>query len=128
MVNRVLVVDDSTTTARQLTKIVDALPDFRVIATAADGTEGLRLYQEHKPELVLMDMVMPVLDGLACLRAIVHLDPAARVVVISSLGEVQRKVDEAMRMGAKAVINKPFDAAQIRSVITKLFEAGAVDA
>ena len=122
MSRKVLVVDDSAVTARQLAKIVEAIPGFTVAAIAANGTDGIKLYERHKPDLVFLDVVMPILNGMECLRAIIQLDTNAKVVVVSSLGDVERKEEEALRLGALSVINKPFEAKKVADVIAELFE------
>jgi two-component system, chemotaxis family, chemotaxis protein CheY len=122
MSRSVLVVDDSAVATRQLVKIVEGLTGFTVVATAVDGTEGIKLYERHKPDLVFLDVVMPVLNGIECLRTIMQITPTARVVVVSSLGAVDRDVEEALRLGARGVINKPFDAKRVADTIAELFE------
>jgi two-component system, chemotaxis family, chemotaxis protein CheY len=122
MSRSVLVVDDSAVTTHQLVKIIEGLAGFTVVATATNGTEGIKLYERHKPDLVFLDVVMPVLDGIECLRTIMQITPTACVVVVSSLGGVDRKVEEALRLGARGVINKPFDAKRVVDTIAELFE------
>jgi len=68
-----------------------------------------------------MDIVMPMMDGIQSLRTLLRLDPSARVVMVSSLGGVGAKVEEAIRLGARAVISKPFESDRIRAVLDGLF-------
>jgi two-component system chemotaxis response regulator CheY len=124
MNRKVLIVDDSLTMGRQLRKIIDTIPGFEVVAQATTGADGIKLHEQHKPDLVLLDLVMPVLDGRACLRAIIQRDSAARVVIISSLGEVGREVEEARRLGACAVVSKPFEPDEVRAVVVRIFAGG----
>jgi len=120
MARRVLIVDDSLTTADQLKRIVEGLNGYTVVGHAKDGIEALALYRSLQPDIVCMDLIMPRMDGLQATRAIVQLDPQARVAVISSMGGVQDKVNEALRMGARTVITKPFHPEQIRQVLESL--------
>jgi two-component system, chemotaxis family, chemotaxis protein CheY len=121
MARKVLVVDDSVAIARQLTKLLTDLGDYEVVAHAKNGAEAVKLFKTVTPDLVLMDIVMPMMDGIQSLRTLLRLDPAARVVMVSSLGGVGAKVEEAIRLGARAVISKPFESDRIRAVLDGLF-------
>jgi two-component system chemotaxis response regulator CheY len=117
---RVLIVDDSLTVARQLRAILEAAGDFEIVGHAKNGIEAVKQYRTDNPDLVLMDIVMPEMDGLQATRAICALDPKAKVVVISSAAGVGDKVTEALRLGARNIISKPFDAETILSVLRAL--------
>lgn len=116
----VLVVDDSDIAAMQLGKVIESLAGFSVIGFASNGAEALKLYQELSPDVVCMDIVMPVLDGLQALRALKQIDKEAKVVIVTSVGARGEKRDEAMRLGAKSIITKPFEASSVRSVLESL--------
>jgi two-component system chemotaxis response regulator CheY len=117
---KVLIVEDSKTTAKQLKLIIDEFPGFEVIATASTGVEGIKLFKQLSPDIVCMDIVMPVMNGLQALRAILQQDSEAKVVVISSVGGVGGKVVEALKFGAKNVLSKPFEPEQIREILEAL--------
>ncbi len=117
---RVLIVDDSALVAKQLAAIVEGSGDFEVVGRAQNGIEGIKQFTALKPDLVLMDLVMPEMDGLQAIRAITSLDKEASIVVISSAGGVGEKVVEALRFGAKSVISKPFDPAKVIDVMKGL--------
>src|SRR6476646_12112599 len=99
--------------------VVDDLPLIRMLARrylepagyrviqATNGTEAVSLYQEHRPAAVLMDLVMPELDGLGALKAIKKADPAARVAMFTSEAEVSQ-VRDALQAGARDYVVKPF--------------------
>jgi DNA-binding NtrC family response regulator len=78
-----------------------------IVDIAEDGVRGEELFREHRPELVLVDLVMPRMDGMELLRRIKELDPDCIVVMITAHGSVERAV-EAMRCGAADFISKPF--------------------
>ena len=103
----VLLCDDSRAlrmlTARQL---ADA--GFEVVAEAGNGVEAVELYKAHAPDLVLLDLVMPHMEGRQALQEIVFHDAAARVVILSSLG-AQRDIEECLRLGAASYLQKPID-------------------
>ncbi len=118
MAHKVLVVDDSIVMARQLTKLLlDA--GYEVVGHANNGVEALKLYAALSPDVVLMDIVMPTMDGIEALRALVKQDPKARVVVISSLGGVGSKVETAFRLGACGIVTKPFESAQVCAALAR---------
>ncbi|MDD9942549.1 MAG: response regulator [Myxococcales bacterium] len=110
---RVLLADDSEIVGRQLAKIVGQSEEFELVGRASNGAEAIRMYAELEPDVVCMDIVMPILDGLKALGAILQSDSAAKVVVVTSLGTVADRVQEALALGAKAVVAKPFDAEQV---------------
>jgi len=116
---RILVVDDSLAAARSLSRLVEASGDHEVLAHAVNGAEAIKYFATEKPDLVLMDIVMPILDGLQALRAILSRDAEARVIMISSVGGVGEKVNEALRQGARAVISKPFEKDEVLSAIAQ---------
>lgn len=120
MATKVLIVDDSLTTARQLRGILEADGGFEVCGHARTGVEAVKMYRLQQPDVVLMDLVMPEMDGLQATRTIVALDPDARIIVISSAAGVGDKVTEALRLGAKNILSKPFDAETVLHVIRKL--------
>lgn len=104
----VLLCDDSRAlrmlTARQLG---DA--GFQVVAEAGNGAEAIEQYKAHGPDVVLLDLVMPQLEGKQALRQILQHDRAAKVVILSSLG-AQEDIEECLRMGAASYLQKPIDA------------------
>ncbi len=120
MGRRVLVVDDSIAIARQLTGLVESFGGYEVVGHAKNGAEAIKMYKTLAPDVVLMDIVMPMMDGIQSLRTLLRLDPEAQVVMISSMGGVGDKVEESLRLGAKSVIAKPFDPDQIRAALDKL--------
>jgi two-component system chemotaxis response regulator CheY len=122
MSRKVLVVDDSISIARQLTKMVEGFGGYEVVGHAKNGAEAVKLFKTLQPDVVLMDIVMPMMDGIQSLRTLMRLDPEAKVVVISSMGGVGQKVEEAIRLGARSVISKPFEEQKVHSVLQRVFE------
>ena len=117
---KVLIVDDSLAVARQLEKIVAGSGDFGVAGHAKNGLEAIKLYQGLRPDIVCMDMNMPGMDGITALRSLMALDSGAKVVMVTSLGGVGEKYAEALKLGARSVISKPFDAEQVLRVLRAL--------
>jgi len=117
---KVLIVDDSISVARQLEKIITDSGEFEMLAHAKNGGEAISLYQARHPEIVCMDMNMPVMDGITALRTLLALDKTAKVVMITSLGGVGDKYTEAMKLGARDVISKPFQPEDVLRILRKL--------
>ena len=104
---RVLVVDDSMFIAKQLGQIFSS-EGFEVAGTAADGAQGVEKYKELSPDLVTMDITMPIMDGVSALEKILEFDKNARVIMVSALGK-EDVVKKSLLMGAKSYIVKPLD-------------------
>ncbi len=122
MMTRVLVVDDSLVVAHQITAVLGAELGYEVVGHAKNGAEALKMYTQTKPDVVIMDLVMPVMDGLQAMRALRSMNKDVRVVVISSIGGVESKATEALRLGARAVISKPIEPDDVRSAIARAME------
>ena len=116
----VLIVDDSIAIARHLEKIINSDEEFEVIGQGRNGAEALKQCQELKPDIVCMDMNMPVMDGLTALRNLLQSTPELDVVMITSLGGVGDKFTEALRRGAKNVISKPFEKDNVLKILKNL--------
>ena len=102
---RVLVVDDSKFMAKALNSVLVAM-DFDVVATAHDGLEALTLYAKHLPDLMLLDITMPNMDGVECLQRAIADFPDARIVMLSAIKDPE-VVDHCLRLGAKGFLEKP---------------------
>ncbi len=103
----VLLVDDSDVARAKLADLCENIPFVRVVATASNGAEAIRYAKQAKPDLVLMDLVMPNIDGMVALRMLCGGVPGIRVAVMSSLGGSKRVAEEAFRFGAIEVLGKP---------------------
>lgn len=103
---RVLVVDDSSLMRRSLSKMLETAPEIKVVGTAANGEEAVELARKLRPDVVTMDVIMPVRDGLSALREIVR-DTNARVIMVSSeTYEGSRQTIEALSIGAVDYVTK----------------------
>ncbi len=117
---RVLIVDDSIAVARQLEKIVNSDEGFEVVGQGRNGAEAIKLCQQEKPDILCMDVNMPVMDGLTALRNLMKLTPDLNVVMVTSLGGVGDKFTEALKLGAKDVLSKPFEKDSVLSMLRRL--------
>ena len=102
----VLIVDDSKLD-REITKDLLKGTSYQIVAEAKDGIEGINLAELHCPDIVILDWVMPILDGMSALRGIKEVCPSARVVVASSLGGWADAAAHAEFRGADGVLAKP---------------------
>ena len=114
---RVLVVDD----AAFMRKVVsDALASggHEVVGEAGNGVEAVQQFQTLSPELTTLDITMPEKDGLTALAEIMAIDPSARVLICSALGQ-ESKVIESIRLGAKDFVVKPFQSERLLEAVGK---------
>jgi len=114
---RILVVDDA---AFMRKMVSDALTEggHDVIGEAGNGNEAVEQYQSLKPEVTTLDITMPEKDGLTALKEIIAIDPAARVIMCSALGQ-ESKVLESIKLGAKDFVVKPFKADRVIAAVGK---------
>ena len=117
MAIRVLVVDDLAFMRGVIRDILERA-GIQVAGEAKDGRSGIREYAATKPDVVLMDITMPVMDGLRALKKIRDLDPGAVVVMCSSLGQ-QEYLIRAVQLGARDFIVKPFSPERVVSAVQK---------
>ena len=117
---KVLVVDDSLSVARQLEKILSDSGEFTCVGHAKNGAEAIKMNHSEDPDIICMDMNMPGMDGLTALRSLSMLDKDVKVVMVSSLGGVGDKFTEALKLGARNVISKPFQAEDVLKILRGL--------
>ena len=114
---RILVVDDAAFMRKMVT---DALTKggHEVIGEAGNGAEAVQQYQTLKPDLTTLDITMPEKDGLSALRDIMAMDPSAKVIMCSALGQ-ESKVLESIKLGAKDFVVKPFQVDRVLDAVVK---------
>ncbi|MFJ8162864.1 response regulator [Streptomyces sp. NPDC096136] len=109
---RVVVADDQTVVREGLGLLLGLLPGTEVVASAADGAEAVRLVAEHAPDVVLMDLRMPRMDGVEATRLITGNHPGTGVVVLTTYSD-DASVLDALRAGARGYLTKDADAQEI---------------
>jgi two-component system, chemotaxis family, chemotaxis protein CheY len=119
--NTVLIVDDAEFMRVMLREILEDM-DWTVTGEAADGAEAIDKFQRSQPDLVLMDITMPHMDGIEALRAILQQNPQALVVMITALGQ-KDQVLSAIKAGARDFIIKPFDQERVQDTLSRLLPA-----
>lgn len=112
---KILIIDDSVISRINLKKILVA-EGHEVIGEGCNGSEAITKYEELKPDLMTLDITMPVMDGLEALKKIMSAYPSAKIVMISA-NDQNRKIMDSLRAGAKNYINKPYEPSQILKVI-----------
>jgi DNA-binding NarL/FixJ family response regulator len=117
---RLLIVDDHAVVRQGLVRLVDTAADIELVGVASNGNEALHLTARHRPDVVLMDIGMPVLDGVGATRLIADHDPDVRIVVLT--GAVDGRVAEALEAGATAVVLKD---AEVDEVLDSIRSAPA---
>ena len=113
-----IVVDDDIDTCDVLTEYLE-LKNIQVLANGSNGKEAVSLYQKHDPDLVFLDIMMPLYDGFYGLEKIKQLDPTAIVIVIT--GDLTTETYNKLKiLKSSAIIYKPFDIEKIMQIIQKV--------
>lgn len=118
----VLIVDDIPYVRKTLKQILVS-HGYRVVGEAENGDEAVRLYQETRPDIVTMDLVMPFKNGVQSTRDILRIDDNARIVILSAMMQ-ENLVTEAIHAGAKDYIVKPFVTEEVLKVLQSVARSG----
>ncbi|MBD5452134.1 MAG: response regulator [Lachnospiraceae bacterium] len=118
MAKNILIVDDAAF-MRMMIKDILTKNGYNVAGEAENGKQAVDKYNEIKPDLVLMDITMPEMDGIQALKAIKGADPNATIIMCSAMGQ-QAMVIEAIQSGAKDFIVKPFQADRVLEALKKV--------
>lgn len=117
MAIRVLVVDDAAF-MRMMVKDILSKNGYEVVGEAENGLKAVEKWQELKPDLTTMDITMPEMDGITAVKEIKKLDPGAKVIMCSAMGQ-QAMVVEAIQAGARDFIVKPFQPDRVLEAVRK---------
>lgn len=115
---KILIVDDSRTSRKILRGLLEG-SGYEVVGEATNGQEGYERYVELKPDIVTMDITMPVLDGIEALKKIMGDYPDAKVVMVTAAGQ-RTKMVEAVQNGASEFLSKPFSVEQLVNIFNKV--------
>lgn len=118
MGKRILIADDAMFIRLTLKDLL-VKGGYDVCGEAANGIEAVKLYKELKPDLVTLDITMPVLDGMGALKEIKAFDPDAKVIMCSAMGQ-KKFVMDAIRAGASDFIVKPFQPSRIFETLRRI--------
>ena len=117
---KILIADDHGVVAEGLKHLIDAQPDMEVIATVGDGREAVRIAREAQPDVVIMDLSMPELNGADATRAVLERDPKCRVIILSMYAE-REYVRRALKAGASGYVVKRSAAKEVVDAIRAVF-------
>ena len=118
MAKNILICDDAAF-MRMMTKDILTKNGYNIAGEAENGAKAVEKYNELKPDLVLMDITMPEMDGIQALKKIKETDPNASVIMCSAMGQ-QAMVIESIQSGAKDFIVKPFQADRVLEAVQKV--------
>jgi len=118
MGKKVLLVDDTKFMRMMLANILKP-KGYEIVAEAEDGLQAIEKYNQLKPDLVTMDIVMPNMEGIEAARNIVASDSNAKIIMVTAVGQ-ESKVKEAIEAGARGYIVKPFQAPQVIEEVEKV--------
>jgi len=125
MAIKVLIVDDAMFMRNMIAEIFNGKKykeeDYQVVAEAENGVEAVKMYREHNPDIVTMDIVMPEMTGIEALKEIMAIDSGANVIMCSALGQ-DSLVMEALDAGAKDFIVKPFQPEKVLDVVIRILD------
>ena len=111
--NKVLIVDDEPE-IREILSIF--LKDYEIIE-ASNGAEAVEAYKRHKPDVVIMDIVMPIMDGITATKKIKEIDPDARIIALTAFAVSKGK--DMLNAGAVELLEKPFTRTKIKEIVEK---------
>lgn len=118
MSNKILIVDDASF-MRMMIKDILTKNGFEIAGEAENGAKAIEKFKELQPDLVIMDITMPEVDGIQAVKEIKKIDPNSKIVMCSAMGQ-QAMVIEAIQAGAKDFIVKPFQADRVIEAVRKV--------
>jgi DNA-binding NarL/FixJ family response regulator len=113
---RIVIADDQASVRQGLVLLLDALPDIDVVGSAPDGEQALALVAEHQPDAILLDLHMPVLDGIGATRRLTAEHPEVAVVVLTTFAD-DGSVLDALQAGARSYLTKDADRTEIAQAL-----------
>jgi len=116
--SKILIADDAAF-MRMMLKDILTKNGYEVVGEAANGNEAIQKFEELNPDLVTMDITMPICDGIQALKTIMSKNPNAKVVMCSAMGQ-QAMVIESIQAGAKDFIVKPFQPQRVLEAVAKV--------
>lgn len=117
---KVLIVDDSLFIYEEMKSLLEGT-DFSVVAYAKNGEDAIDMYEEHKPDIVTMDIILPGMDGLETSKKILEKWPDAKILVVSSLA-YDDTINEASELGLNEFVYKPFEKENLIAALKKCSE------
>ena len=117
---KILIGDDSILARKQLKDVLSSMGAAHFIETV-NGKETVEKYISEKPNIVFLDIIMPIKDGITAVKEIMAADPEALIIIVSSVG-TQHQLKAAIEAGARDFIQKPINAEQIKTIVSAKFD------
>ena len=117
---KIMIADDSDA-IRLVLKDILSIGEHEVIVEATDGAEAVSFYQQHKPEILLLDLAMPKKDGLTVVKEVMAFDSSAKIILITASDD-QKVINSCLENGASSYISKPFDFNSVLKSISDLVQ------
>jgi len=117
---KLMIVDDSVIIRNRIERSLSSL-QLEIVATASNGDEAVRLFKEHQPDLITMDLTMPKMDGLECIYQLTSIDENANILVVSALSDKATGI-KALQLGARGFLYKPFSDEELFQALNEMLE------
>lgn len=121
MGHKILIIDDEPSIRLILNDLL-VYHNFEIAGSASNGREGIEKYKELNPDIVILDVMMPGVNGLQTLKTILSINPKAKVIMLTALGQIQQ-VKQFIQAGARDYIVKPFDIERVVDGIQKVIQS-----
>jgi len=115
-----IIVDDTMMVRRTLKYFLENELGHKVLAEGTNGIEGVEAFKSHSPDLVTMDITMPLMDGITAVQEIIKINPNAKIIMVTSYGQ-EDMVLKAVQAGASSYLVKPITGDKLQDAISKLF-------
>ena len=121
---RLLIVDDSNMIRQRISRVVQngGLAKISLVGLARNGAEALRIARSTEPDVVTMDLTMPEMDGVECIRALLVMYPRTNILVVSALSDKSTAI-AALKLGARGFLSKPFSDDELKMALLDVMEA-----
>lgn len=123
MTRKLLIVDDSNIIRNKIARALGAY-GLEIVGMAPNGESALRMFGENRPQVVTMDLTMPEMDGIECIRKLHAIDPVVRILVVSALADKATAI-QALKEGAQGFLCKPFTEDELTEAIGELLSEEA---
>ena len=117
---KLMIVDDSEVIREKIQMVTDG-QDVQFVGDASNGLEAVKQFRELKPDVITLDITMPVMDGIDTIKRIVEIDPDVRILVVSALADKATLI-QAMTLGATGYLCKPFSDVELEDALYELIE------
>jgi len=117
-VHKMMIVDDSSLIRQKIERECDHSM-FKIVSSAVNGADAITKYKDSSPEVVTMDLTMPNLDGIECIKGLIDINPSCRILVISALNDKETGI-EALEVGAMGFITKPFSTGELQEALREI--------